>query len=662
MSRAVPRIVVLSLVVAAFAAGPAVAAQRYASPGGTGPVATCPQIDPCSIADAVVSTSTDTGDEVILAAGDYAVAAALDVLDGVDVHGLGIPSQTRIVSTAGIGVYLGNAGAKLRNVEVSHSTGSNAAVYVQSGTVDRVIAKSVLGSACAVFNATIRDSICATSGSGRAGIFINISGTTYSIALRNVTAIGAGATNSMGIFAGASTGTTVSFDAKSVIVSGTTYDIYASASGAGASSTVTLDHSNYLTVLTAGAATVTATSLNSNQTAAPVFVNEADKYFHQATGSPTIDAGVLDGSSGATDVDGEARTQGSAADIGADEFDAVAPAAPSIISPASGSITADATPTISGTAEANRTVAVLTDGNPAGTTSADGSGDWSLDIPLADGTFAITATAANLNNIASPASSSVTLKVDTTAPSASISSPVNGRLYNGDPVALAYSATDTNPGTTECQVDGAAYGACEASLDLSDGSHTVNVRHTDAADNVGTASSTFTVDGTAPTVSISSPASGLHNGSPIAVVVGPFDGNLGNTQCSIDGGAFGPCPADLDLADGSHTLDARHTDAAGNVGNAAQVSFTIDGKAPQTKVRKGPKAKTTKRKAKFTFASSEAGSTFKCKLDRRAFKPCKSPFTKRVKPGKHKFQVVATDAAGNRDATPAVYRWKVRAG
>jgi len=33
---------------------------------------------------------------------------------------------------------------------------------------------------------------------------------------------------------------------------------------------------------------------------------------------------------------------------------------------------------------------------------------------------------------------------------------------------------------------------------------------------------------------------------------------------------------------------------------------------------------------------------------------------RKLKPGKHKIAVTATDAAGNADPTPAVYKWKVQ--
>ena len=81
---------------------------------------------------------------------------------------------------------------------------------------------------------------------------------------------------------------------------------------------------------------------------------------------------------------------------------------------------------------------------------------------------------------------------------------------------------------------------------------------------------------------------------------------------------------------------------------------------PDTRITKGPPKRTHKRTAVFKFVSTEAGSTFQCKLDRKPFKGCRSPKKyKRLKPGKHVFKTRAIDAAGNVDPTPAVRRFKV---
>jgi hypothetical protein len=77
--------------------------------------------------------------------------------------------------------------------------------------------------------------------------------------------------------------------------------------------------------------------------------------------------------------------------------------------------------------------------------------------------------------------------------------------------------------------------------------------------------------------------------------------------------------------------------------------------APQTTMTKSTLL-AMRKSAKFWFSSSEA-STFLCRLDKRPFKPCKSPRSYQgLKAGRHTFKVKAVDAAGNIDPTPAVTR------
>ena len=60
---------------------------------------------------------------------------------------------------------------------------------------------------------------------------------------------------------------------------------------------------------------------------------------------------------------------------------------------------------------------------------------------------------------------------------------------------------------------------------------------------------------------------------------------------------------------------------------------------PQTKIAKGPGKKLAKGKAKFSFSSSEPGSSFACKLDKKKPAPCRSPKTySGLKPGRHTFK------------------------
>jgi Tol biopolymer transport system component len=81
---------------------------------------------------------------------------------------------------------------------------------------------------------------------------------------------------------------------------------------------------------------------------------------------------------------------------------------------------------------------------------------------------------------------------------------------------------------------------------------------------------------------------------------------------------------------------------------------------PDTTILSGPKPKTKKRTAKFTFSSTVEGSTFECRLDGKPFGACTSPKSYRnLKVRKHTFEVRAIDGAGNPDPFPAKRTWKV---
>jgi hypothetical protein len=64
--------------------------------------------------------------------------------------------------------------------------------------------------------------------------------------------------------------------------------------------------------------------------------------------------------------------------------------------------------------------------------------------------------------------------------------------------------------------------------------------------------------------------------------------------------------------------------------------------------------------ADLKFKSTEACSTFKCKIDHKKFRKCKSPKTYHgLDSGKHVFKVKAIDADGNVDKTPAKDMFKI---
>jgi hypothetical protein len=82
--------------------------------------------------------------------------------------------------------------------------------------------------------------------------------------------------------------------------------------------------------------------------------------------------------------------------------------------------------------------------------------------------------------------------------------------------------------------------------------------------------------------------------------------------------------------------------------------------APDTTVTKAPKKKSTKRKATIKFTATVPGSTFTCAVDKKAAKPCTSPFKKKYKYGKHTVVITATSPAGLVDPTPVTVKFKVK--
>jgi hypothetical protein len=350
----------------------------------------------------------------------------------------------------------------------------------------------------------------------------------------------------------------------------------------------------------------------------------------------------------------------------------------------------DNNPKIFGVADAGSTVTLYTD---AGCTTQVGQGtdsDFAAPgiavAPVPDNsstTYYATATDGSNND--SPCSSTLgttaaseTYVEDSVPPVPSVTGGPTG-LTNDRSPTFSFTATDAvGPISFECSIDtGAAdYGTCSGpgntdtpSSPLTDGSYTFRVRATDAAGNSAEATRDFQVDGTPPSVSIDSgPDGATTEPSPTftfsgADAVGPV-----TFQCSIDSGtaSFRACsgPGNSDtpvspLADGFYDFRARATDGAGNSSVATRAfSIQTPNTPPETTITKGPK-KTRKTRPKFKFSSNGPGATFQCKLDKRQFVACSSPFkTPKLRPGKHKLQVRAIGSGGT-DPTPAVRKFRV---
>ncbi|MDT0193836.1 DNRLRE domain-containing protein [Arthrobacter sp. AB6] len=161
-------------------------------------------------------------------------------------------------------------------------------------------------------------------------------------------------------------------------------------------------------------------------------------------------------------------------------------------------------------------------------------------------------------------------------------------------------------------------------------------------------------------------------GTTIGTLVGPTTTNT-NYSVSLNAAAVnGELGQQLSLGmdtSSNDGLDLNSRDAGSTA--APKLVLTLGGggggggdtTAPETTITSGPPASSTSTSASFTFTSSEANSTFQCSLDGGPRVACTSPQTYAgLSIGSHTFDVWATDAAGNTDATAATHSWSVVSG
>jgi hypothetical protein len=110
---------------------------------------------------------------------------------------------------------------------------------------------------------------------------------------------------------------------------------------------------------------------------------------------------------------------------------------------------------------------------------------------------------------------------------------------------------------------------------------------------------------------------------------------------------------------GDETQDRCPDQAGPNGGCPEPQPEPVDSTAPNAAITSGPKDRTGKPTATFTFTGTDARAvtSFVCSLDGEAPRACSSPVTYKVKTGKHTFQVQAIDEAGN-VGLPVTDTWK----
>ena len=198
-------------------------------------------------------------------------------------------------------------------------------------------------------------------------------------------------------------------------------------------------------------------------------------------------------------------------------------------------------------------------------------------------------------------STSISVTVDRTLPTVSITAPSSGALVSGTAVSLSATASD-DVGVSRVDFyrdsnillgtdNTSPYGISWNSTSTTSGAHTIFAVATDTVGNTRTSSVvSVTVDNTGPTVSLSAPANGAFVMGTITIAATAADNvALSKVEFYRDSNVLLTTdPASpysfswnsTTVANGAHTLYAIAEDTAGNRTTSASINITVDNTAP----------------------------------------------------------------------------------
>jgi hypothetical protein len=183
------------------------------------------------------------------------------------------------------------------------------------------------------------------------------------------------------------------------------------------------------------------------------------------------------------------------------------------------------------------------------------------------------------------ATASITLNIDKTAPTLSLTSPSDGLQTNQAVLSVTGTATDANA-IAAVDVNGSLASIVgddfEGDVTLSEGANTVTAQATDSVGNSTQAQISVTLDSIAPVVTISSPSNLSTLNLPAVTVSGTIDDpsatiEVNGVGATITGGTYS---ADIILGEGTRFITAVAQDPLGNTGTA-NISVMIDTTPPR---------------------------------------------------------------------------------
>lgn len=311
----------------------------------------------------------------------------------------------------------------------------------------------------------------------------------------------------------------------------------------------------------------------------------------QVTGGNLNGSDILSNTQYLTFSDGSVQTQLAA--------DTTPPGAPVVsVAENSSGYVAGATPVITGSAEVGSTVKLYIGSTVVGSAVVSATGNWSIATsPLADGNYALFATATDAAGNVSASSSTVKFSVDTVAPAApslSVTKNANGYVPGATPIvtgtAEAGSTVKLYIGTDvvgSAVVDNTGVWSIPTTTLKNGSGYALYATATDAAGNISAHSPTvtFNVDATPPTIPTGTlsmdPGSNVVSysgtgeiGTVIDLVNISNATEVGQTTVGADGKwHIGPTV----MPNGSYSVSVVSLDAADNAtSSSARMNFTIN--------------------------------------------------------------------------------------
>jgi len=236
------------------------------------------------------------------------------------------------------------------------------------------------------------------------------------------------------------------------------------------------------------------------------------------------------------------------------------------------------------------------------------------------------------------------------------------------------------PGTTfryECWLDGEFLGDCAPPMTLADltggepiaeGEHTFEVKpYLVAEPEVAGFRTPYTwhVDTVDPTGEFAATPNVHHNSATAEFSLNvDGTGSAPTAQCKLDGGNWSPCDSNTThtvvVGDGSHTLDLRTVDQAGNASQPVSHTWVTDTQLPTGTIHERPLLNDKSDTAKFVYNTNDnqAGVQAYCQLDDGEEIACaRTTHTySSIADGPHTFTLRVADTAGNEVVRS--YEWR----